>query len=898
MAVSENDLIVGPLTPAAGVTTISLDFYFEQASWLEVYKSGSETPLVFNTDYTVTGAGTGSGVVTLAVAANGTDAYSVYLIVPLQRSSDMQLRGEFKSDPFNIEMDRIWQAIQGINTRVAQSLRISRTSLVVGPLATGSAAARAGRALVFGASGSDLGIGPTAAEIASAQSFAASAGTSATEAGDSAAEAADSAAEAAASAASVTGTPTPYDFDASPTGTAAANDASFAALAAAYPTTTIDLEGLSWPVTSIPSVIAQHGFWEIANAVGALTVRYPADRTFDIAEIGLTHGICNSAWPQDNADVWKGEIFCANTESNRHTNQPDPTQRPVIHRSRDGYSWEREEVDLGFPCSVWGHTVFGGMQLIAVRSEASGATNKDFSLWSRQLAQRIEMNEISSQGASDERFDVVFRDLTFPVVLKEGTVVHFNGVSTFAGQNVNGARTVNFVNSTRAEFRADGDFTSEATLTDIFEINVLEGTWTEVKFQGDISLGEACAAEESGSDHPNIIQGLRVDEDGRRPGENMGAAGGGIYYFGCSGTQWNVSIGKIRDVADVNNFAKLEWLKEVSGMSGKNTEPTILSFPTGKLAGFARTQDENAGQTAGAKFFTSTDDGDNWTTTSLPLGAFEQSPIPLTNIGDYLVGCGTVERMGDAAYGDRSVVLLVATIADAFSTGATAFQSYEIAQAKYENQTLSGGATGTGTPSIVELDGNTLVAFWTNEVSTRAPGAAWEGDSDNVTQLMAAKINIAALVGGKKPQIRAINWGAPAPLAWSVALVGNDQAANGADIVWRTVEHSNAPNTYDTSNGKIGIPVTGRYRISVQVEYDSGDTYRYLRVKNHRTNAFIGTRHLAAVNVASGDDALGAVTFEFLAVAGDQITVVPSASGGVIDTNVKSFVDLTYVGGS
>ena len=202
MAVSENDLIVGPLTPAAGVTTISLDFYFEQASWLEVYKSGSETPLVFNTDYTVTGAGTGSGVVTLAVAANGTDAYSVYLIVPLQRSSDMQLRGEFKSDPFNIEMDRIWQAIQGINTRVAQSLRISRTSLVVGPLATGSAAARAGRALVFGASGSDLGIGPTTAEIASAQSFAASAGTSATEAADSAASAGTSATEAADSAAS------------------------------------------------------------------------------------------------------------------------------------------------------------------------------------------------------------------------------------------------------------------------------------------------------------------------------------------------------------------------------------------------------------------------------------------------------------------------------------------------------------------------------------------------------------------------------------------------------------------------------------------------------------------------------------------------------------------------
>lgn len=126
MAVSENDLVVGPLTPAAGVTTISLDFYFEQASWLEVYKAGSETPLVLNTDYTVTGAGTSSGVVTLTTPANGTDAYSIYLAVPLQRSSDMQLRGEFKSEPFNVEMDRIWQRLQHHNTLLGRTLRVGR----------------------------------------------------------------------------------------------------------------------------------------------------------------------------------------------------------------------------------------------------------------------------------------------------------------------------------------------------------------------------------------------------------------------------------------------------------------------------------------------------------------------------------------------------------------------------------------------------------------------------------------------------------------------------------------------------------------------------------------------------------------------------------------------------
>ena len=61
MAVTENDLIVGPLVPASGVTVISLDFYFEREEWLEVYKSGSELPLVLGVDYTVLGGGDGYG---------------------------------------------------------------------------------------------------------------------------------------------------------------------------------------------------------------------------------------------------------------------------------------------------------------------------------------------------------------------------------------------------------------------------------------------------------------------------------------------------------------------------------------------------------------------------------------------------------------------------------------------------------------------------------------------------------------------------------------------------------------------------------------------------------------------------------------------------------------------
>lgn len=168
MAVSENDLIVGPVVPANGVDTISLDFFFEDADWLEVYKSGSDTPLVLDTDYTVTGEGTSNGVVTLTTPANGTDTYAVYLEVPLQRSSDLQLRGGFKSDPFNVELDRVWQAMQGIKNKIERTFRLSRASASVGALEALTAAERANRVLAFGIDGQGLIVGPNPGDIVNA----------------------------------------------------------------------------------------------------------------------------------------------------------------------------------------------------------------------------------------------------------------------------------------------------------------------------------------------------------------------------------------------------------------------------------------------------------------------------------------------------------------------------------------------------------------------------------------------------------------------------------------------------------------------------------------------------------------------------------------------------------
>lgn len=170
MAVSENDLIVGPLVPANGVSVISLDFYFEDEAWLDVYKNDSETPLVLSVDYTTTGEGTDTGTVVLTTPANGTDAYSVYLNVPLERTSDMQLRGEFRSGPFNLEMDRMWQALQGVRTSSVRTLRFSSAGEALNPIYIPSAAAAADRIVRVSDDGLTLELGTyTETELAAGQ---------------------------------------------------------------------------------------------------------------------------------------------------------------------------------------------------------------------------------------------------------------------------------------------------------------------------------------------------------------------------------------------------------------------------------------------------------------------------------------------------------------------------------------------------------------------------------------------------------------------------------------------------------------------------------------------------------------------------------------------------------
>jgi hypothetical protein len=169
MTVAENDLLVGPVTPANGVTLISIDYYFEDEADLEVYKSGSNTPLTITADYTVsepTAVNATDGSITLTTPANGTDRYSIYLKQPLQRSSDLQFRGDLRSPVLNVEFDRLWRAIQGINTALDRVFRFSQTSTVPDPLDAEAPADRADKIIGFSEDGTGLALIVTPAQLA------------------------------------------------------------------------------------------------------------------------------------------------------------------------------------------------------------------------------------------------------------------------------------------------------------------------------------------------------------------------------------------------------------------------------------------------------------------------------------------------------------------------------------------------------------------------------------------------------------------------------------------------------------------------------------------------------------------------------------------------------------
>lgn len=130
MTATLNDLLV-LATPANGVTVIAVDFMVEDEAWLEVYNTTQrEVALTLGVDYTFTGEGTETGYITLTTPANGTDNYAIYMVQPLERTEDLQFRGDLRSPVINLALDRIWRRLQYHYTLLTRAVLLAPSSIL------------------------------------------------------------------------------------------------------------------------------------------------------------------------------------------------------------------------------------------------------------------------------------------------------------------------------------------------------------------------------------------------------------------------------------------------------------------------------------------------------------------------------------------------------------------------------------------------------------------------------------------------------------------------------------------------------------------------------------------------------------------------------------------------
>lgn len=111
---------------------------------------------------------------------------------------------------------------------------------------------------------------------------------------------------------------TPGGWGADTGAAAATNDTAFAALIAQLGTRGIDLQGATWPVTSVPTANAFNGFWRIASFDAGATIDLPAKHTMDWYECQLDGGQKSISWPQDTMAAYNGLVYLGYMAGNGH----------------------------------------------------------------------------------------------------------------------------------------------------------------------------------------------------------------------------------------------------------------------------------------------------------------------------------------------------------------------------------------------------------------------------------------------------------------------------------------------------------------------------------------------------------------------------------------------------
>jgi hypothetical protein len=133
-----------------GQTAFTYTFQVLLSSDIEVIKNG--VTLTLNSDYTVAVVGQSGGTVTLNTPADAGDTVSVFLAMPIDRTTQYQNAGDFLASDVNGDFDKAYVAMNQLQTDIGRSLTLQDEDPTVStglPLK----AARANKYLFFDVNG-------------------------------------------------------------------------------------------------------------------------------------------------------------------------------------------------------------------------------------------------------------------------------------------------------------------------------------------------------------------------------------------------------------------------------------------------------------------------------------------------------------------------------------------------------------------------------------------------------------------------------------------------------------------------------------------------------------------------------------------------------------------------
>lgn len=384
--------------------------------------------------------------------------------------------------------------------------------------------------------------------------------------------------------------------------TAAENDTALAELQAYSPDALLDLKGLTFPVTTVPSIAARNGFWQIEDFDQGLTARLPADDTIKINTALLTRSQWYESWPQDKAFLFKPRgPENANSEEvlhalwnvgSGHGNADMSTSIIRGTPKRMGPKIEHWFMDVdsgvGVGGSTWSAGEIHGQMLAINRIKDSTATITDHKLMGRRLHENRVSQALTvavANGSTDT--DVTFTGANGGDVhgLKVGDRFGVAGASgAVGGVTLSGEYTVTAVTdeSTVTITTAAGSSDETAGITtsrvifyeDGFEEILVDGG------SGSVSLSNALA-DADGVNWPNpATEWHSFGTDGVSEDFWVAIHGGS----GNAAGAWLVKVVNTLRAATIDTVVSI----------GSGIEPAIWHVEGGKVYGAIRHQSSSS----------------------------------------------------------------------------------------------------------------------------------------------------------------------------------------------------------------------------------------------------------------------------------------------------------------